>query len=107
MVILTIGVLRMPKAALKTFSADNGSNFIDVSNYPSEMQERYKLFARKCSRCHTLARPVNSDFFGEVWRKYVYKMMKKPGAGLTPKVADKIIEFLIYDSQARKKSNNQ
>ncbi len=107
MIILTMGVLRMPKAALKTFPADNGSNFIDVSNYPSEMQERYKLFARKCSRCHTLARPVNSVFLGEAWRKYVYKMMKKPGAGLTPKVADEIIEFLIYDSQARKKGNNQ
>ena len=107
MVILTMGVLRMPKAVLKTFPADNGSNFIDVSNYPSEMQERYKLFARKCSRCHTLARPVNSVFLGEAWRKYVYKMMKKPGSGLTPKVADEIIEFLIYDSQARKKGNNQ
>ena len=107
MVILTMGVLRMPKAALKTFPADNGSNFIDVSNYPSEMQERYKLFARKCSRCHTLARPINSVFLGEAWRKYVYKMMKKPGSGLTPKVANEIIEFLIYDAQARKKGNNQ
>ena len=107
MVILTMGVLRMPKAALITFPADNGSNFIDVSNYPSEMQERYKLFARKCSRCHTLARPINSVFLGEAWRKYVYKMMKKPGSGLTPKVANEIIEFLIYDAQARKKGNNQ
>jgi hypothetical protein len=101
--VMTIAALRMPQASPKTFPADRGTNFIDVSNYPPEMQERYKLFERKCSRCHTLARPINSTFVGEAWRKYVYKMMRKPGSGLTPKTADTIIEFLIYDSQVRQK----
>jgi mono/diheme cytochrome c family protein len=93
----------MPQATVKTFPADNGPNFISVSSYSTEMQEYYKIFERKCSRCHTLARPINSEFVGEAWRKYVYKMMRKPGSGLTPKTAVPIIEFLIYDSQVRKK----
>ena len=103
-VIILVTFLNMPQTTLRTFPADDGPNFIDVSNYSLKMQENYKLFAQKCSRCHTLARPINSKFAGEVWKKYVYKMMRKPGSGLTPKTADQIIEFLIYDSQEREKT---
>ena len=103
MVIITVGLVNMPKVTVRTFPADNGPNFIDVSSYPPNMQESYKTFGQKCSRCHTLARPINSKFAAEAWRRYVYKMMRKPGSGLTPKTADMIVEFLVYDSQVRKK----
>lgn len=103
MIIITVALVRMPPANPKIFLADRGPNFIDVSTYPPEMQQNYKLFEQKCSRCHTLARPINSEFTGETWRKYVYKMMRKPGSGLTPKTAEPIIEFLIYDSQVRQR----
>ena len=108
-VILLVGIgmiyaLRVPRVAPKTYPADKGPNFIDVTAYSPKMQETYELFTRKCSRCHTVARPINSTFTSEEWREYVYKMMKKPGSGLTPKTADKIIEFLIYDSQHREKN---
>jgi hypothetical protein len=103
MVIITVVLVGMPKSTAKTFQADKGPDFIDISNYPADMQKSYEVFRQKCSRCHTIARPINSDFQGEEWRKYVYKMMRKPGSGLTPKTADEIIEFLIYDSKARKK----
>ena len=103
MIIITVSLVRMPPATPKIFPEDKGPNFIDVSSYPSKMQENYKLFEQKCSRCHTLARPINSEFIGEEWRKYVYKMMRKPGSGLIPKTAEPIIQFLIYDSQTRKK----
>lgn len=107
-IILLVGIgmiyaLRVPRVAPKTYPADKGPNFIDVTAYSPEMQETYELFTRKCSRCHTVARPINSTFTPDGWQEYVYKMMKKPGSGLTPKTADKIIEFLIYDSQRRKK----
>ena len=101
-----IYALRVPRAALKTYPADKGPNFIDVTDYSSEMQETYELFTRKCSRCHTVARPINSTFAPEEWREYVYKMMRKPGSGLTPKTAEKIIEFLIYDAQRREKKTH-
>ncbi len=98
-----IYALRAPSVAPKTYPADQGPNFIDVSTYSPEMQEAYELFTGKCSRCHTVARPINSSFTPEEWREYVYKMMKKPGSGLTPKTTDKIVEFLVYDSQHREK----
>ena len=108
-VILIVGIgmiyaLRVPRVAPKTYPADKGPNFIDVSTYSPKMQEAYELFTRKCSRCHTVARPINSTFASEEWQGYVYKMMKKPGSGLTPKTADRIIEFLVYDSQHRKRN---
>ena len=93
----------MPEATPKTFPADNGPNIVDVSGYPPKMQKYYQLFADKCSRCHTLARPINSAFAGDEWKKYVHRMMRKPGSGLTPKTAGQIIELLVYDAQVRKK----
>ena len=107
-VILLVGIgmiyaLRVPRVAPKTYPADKGPNFIDVTAYPPKMQETYELFTRKCSRCHTIARPINSSFKSEEWREYVYKMMKKPGSGLTLRTANEIIEFLVYDSQRREK----
>ena len=107
-IILLVGIgmiyaLRVPRAAPKIYPADQGPNFIDVTAYPSKMQKAYELFTRKCSRCHTVARPINSTFSSDEWREYVYKMMKKPGSGLTPKTTEQIIEFLVYDSQHRDK----
>lgn len=108
-VILLVGIgmffaFRAQRTAPKTYPADNGLSFIDVSDYPQEMQELYELFAQKCSRCHTVARPINSTFTPEEWRKYVHKMRQKPGSGLTLKTAEQIIKFLIYDAQHRKRS---
>ena len=103
MVAIVIGMLRIPQATLKTYPADKGQNYVDVSGYPPKMREYYQLFANKCSRCHTLARPINSAFSAEEWKKYVQHMMKKPGSGLTPKTAGQITEFLIYDAQVRER----
>ncbi len=99
-----IFALRAPSTAPKTYPADKGPNFIDVSTYPQEMQTLYELFTRKCSRCHTVARPINSVFAPEEWRKYVHKMMRKPGSGLNPKTAEQIIKFLTYDARHRERS---
>ena len=108
-VILLVGIgviyaLRAPRSVPKTYPADKGPNFIDVTTYPLKMQEAYELFTGKCSRCHTVARPINSAFAPDEWRKYVHKMMRKPGSGLTPKTAEEIIKFLIYDSEHREKN---
>ena len=82
-VIVLVGIgmifaIRAPRTAPKTYPADKGLNYIDVSEYPQEMQELYALFTRKCSKCHTVARPINSVFTPEEWRKYVRKMMRSP-----------------------------
>src|ERR1019366_10206865 len=58
-----------------TRPADLGPATIDVSNYPSEQQQNYKLFLEKCSRCHTPARPINSKIVTrEDWEHFVNLM---------------------------------
>ena len=52
------------------FSAvDAGPDRLDVSSYPPDQQARYPLFVSKCSRCHTLARPINTHFDAERWNR--------------------------------------
>jgi len=84
---------------------DKGPATIDVSKYPAEMQENYKLFSKKCTHCHTLARPINSDYaLPDEWSRYVKRMMRKPDSQISADEAKKIYEFLVYDSKIRKKA---
>jgi hypothetical protein len=84
---------------------DKGPATIDVSKYPADMQSRYKTFAAKCSKCHTLARAINCEFaLEEEWERYVKRMMRKPGSEMTSQQGKEIFEFLAYDSKTRKKA---
>jgi len=93
-----------PSSEERLAEFDQGPKTIDVSSYPEEMQENYEIFASRCSKCHTLSRPINSDYaLPDEWSRYVKRMMRKPGSGITPKEGKKIYEFLAYDSSVRKK----
>ena len=46
---------------------DKGPDKIDVSGYPPEVQKAYKLFTTKCSKCHTIARPINTIMTRDEW----------------------------------------
>jgi cytochrome c5 len=83
---------------------EKGPKTIDVSKYPKEMQENYKIFDKACSKCHSLARPINSNYaLPDEWERYIKRMKRKPGSGIGSKEAKAIYEFLVYDSQVRKK----
>jgi len=91
------------KAKIAQF--DKGPSKIDVSAYPPGLQKGYKVFSEKCTLCHTLARPINSDFaLPDEWSRYVKRMMYKPGSGIAAADAKTIFEFLAYDSSVRKKA---
>ncbi len=84
---------------------DKGPNKIDVSGYPAEMQSAYKLFSGKCSKCHTIARPINTMMTRDEWERYVKRMMHKPNSGISDKQGKEIFEFLVYDQTNRKDKN--
>ena len=77
---------------------DNGPDKIDVSAYPAEQKARYPLFVQKCSKCHALARSVNSRFTAAEWKRYMKRMVRRPNAGTTDEQAEDIFEFLKYYS---------
>jgi cytochrome c553 len=88
-----------------TLPQDKGPNKIDVSKYPEEQQKAYKVFTDKCSKCHTIARPINTTMTKEQWEMYVKRMMHKPNSGINNNQGKEIFEFLAYDQQTRKDKN--
>ncbi|OGR84977.1 MAG: hypothetical protein A2901_06980 [Elusimicrobia bacterium RIFCSPLOWO2_01_FULL_54_10] len=112
---------------------DMGPAEIDVSSYPNELKQNYKVFKFKCAACHTIARPINSQFLelsqdeqkkekaanpelfkdkklahveDKIWNRYVKRMMTKPGCPVKGEDGKKIWEFLAYDSKVRKTGAN-
>lgn len=91
------------KARIDKF--EKGPATIDVSKYPDVIQDDYQVFSQKCTQCHKLSRPINSDYaLPDEWSRYVKRMMHKPGSGIDSSDGKKIYEFLVYDSSVRKKS---
>lgn len=88
-----------------TLPQDKGPAKIDVSKYPAEQQKAYKVFSEKCSKCHTIARPINTTMTREEWERYVKRMMHKPNSGISNSQGKEIFDFLAYDQQSRKDKN--
>ena len=84
---------------------DKGPDKIDVSAYPAEQQANYKLFTGKCSKCHTIARPLNTLMTRDEWSRYVKRMMHKPNSGINDSQGKQIFDFMVYDQTERKDKN--
>ena len=91
------------KARVERF--EKGPATVDISKYPDGIKEDYQMFTEKCTQCHKLSRPINSDYaLPAEWERYVKRMMHKPGSGISSADGKKIFDFLVYDSSVRKKS---
>jgi hypothetical protein len=83
---------------------------LDVNQLPEEVRPDYTLFSHRCSRCHPLARALNSGIDQDaVWARYVARMRRQPGSGISREDASQILRFLHYYSleQQRKKHERQ
>jgi cytochrome c5 len=99
-----------PKQREAVFAFDLGADQLDVSGYPREEQENYRVFSAVCSRCHTLARPINSPLAARAdWKRYVQRMhvrsKDQSDKTFSKEQARSIVEFLAYDSNVRKVKN--
>ena len=91
------------KARVERF--EKGPATVDISKYPEGIKANYEVFTQKCSQCHKLSRPINSDYaLPDEWSRYIKRMMNKPGSGISSADGKKIYEFLTYDSSVRKKA---
>jgi hypothetical protein len=74
---------------------------LDVAQLPADVQPDYVLFARRCSKCHQLARPLNSGIRDDaLWADYVERMRRQPGSGISPADTRPILRFLHYYSSS-------
>ena len=68
-----------------------------IARLPPEVADSYEVFSRRCSRCHTLARPLAANVTDiRHWRVYVTRMRRNPGSGISPADAETILKFLGY-----------
>ena len=94
-----------PETRARIERFEKGPATVDVSKYPNGVKENYETFSQKCSQCHKLSRPINSDYaLPDEWSRYIKRMMHKPGSGISNADGKKIYEFLVYDSSIRKKA---
>jgi hypothetical protein len=82
---------------------------IDPSSVPPNLRADYELFAQRCSKCHSLARPLDSGITeDDYWRDYVTRMRRQPGSGISPADEEPILRFLFYYAaeQRKKRAGN-
>ena len=88
----------------KVIAWDKGPDKIDISKYPADIKNKYKVYTELCSRCHTLARAINCDFVLEdEWERYIKRMMRRGRGLVTSEQAQEAFDFAVYDSKVRKK----
>ncbi|MFI5345587.1 MAG: hypothetical protein ACHQ51_04355 [Elusimicrobiota bacterium] len=96
--------LERRKAAL--FDSDLGPDSLNVENYPPEQRRNYRVYARVCSRCHTLARSINAPYVSRGWWEFYAANMRmralRRDESLEKREIVAILDFLEYDSNARK-----
>jgi hypothetical protein len=80
----------------QTFARTDG---LEVSQIPQDKRAEYNLFADRCSRCHSLARPLNAGITREEeWRNYVRRMRRQPSSGIAPEDEEPLVRFLVWYS---------
>ncbi len=73
--------------------------------FPAALQPAFDVFARRCTRCHAMARPIaalqtgitpisGGTFETAGIKAYVVKMMRKPNSGIDKDEARMIIDLL-------------
>jgi hypothetical protein len=70
----------------------------DTRGYPAEMVEAGRLTERRCTKCHSLTRIVDTPFVGDDWVDVVQSMAKKEKSGISEPEAATISKFLAYRS---------
>jgi hypothetical protein len=72
---------------------------VDVDRLPPDVRADYDLFAKRCSKCHPLSRPLTSGIVDDaVWERYVTRMRRQPASGISVDDATRILRFLHHQS---------
>lgn len=100
--VMIVALWAMGQSGGLVLPQDSGPDKVDVSSYPSNIQEDYKAYERQCGKCHTLARSINTSMPAVYWANYLGTAVKKAEYGITLAQADQIYQFLAYDQVSRK-----
>lgn len=104
--LITLALLATGAGVACTGSRTEG---LDPSKLPQEVRADYEVFARRCSKCHSLARPLTSGITDdEQWVMYVNRMRRQPGSGISHADQEQILRFLrFYAADLRRKASEK
>ena len=92
-----VGALGFLAALAASNAGCSRKESLDPSSMPEGVRDDYAIFARRCSKCHTLARPLNANITDdEQWVRYVNRMRRQPASGISYEDQDHILRFLRY-----------
>jgi hypothetical protein len=81
---------------------------LDPLRMPPEVRADYALFALRCSKCHSLSRPLQSGIVEDgFWAEYVERMRRQPGSDITLEDTIPILRFLHYYSTGQLAKRDQ
>jgi hypothetical protein len=90
---------RVAVLALLLSGCASAHDGLDAARLPAEVRPDYDLFARRCSKCHALSRALASGIDEDaLWTRYVTRMRRQPGSGISRQDAEVILRFLHYYS---------
>jgi hypothetical protein len=102
---LTVRVAVLPAFALLAALVACGGATTEpaVASTSPDVHADYEVFALRCSKCHSLARPLNSGIDDDgYWQAYVAKMRRQPGSGISADDSTVILRFLhVYAADLR------
>lgn len=85
-----------------TTPAEQASIYLEKTRVPAELKPDFECFAVHCSKCHQLSRALNAHITSvEHWDRYVARMKRTPGSGISPREAPSILRFLHWHTEAR------
>jgi hypothetical protein len=71
---------------------------------PDEVRADYDVFADRCSKCHSLSRPLRSGITDDrFWKEYVERMRRQAGSDISVADEEPILRFLHYYSLEEKR----
>jgi len=85
-----------------TTPAEQAGVYLEKARVPAELAPDFECFAVHCSKCHQLSRALNAPITSaEHWNRYVARMARTPGSGISPKEAPSILRFLHWHTEMR------
>jgi hypothetical protein len=98
-----LGAVVASVAAVSCLNASSRGDGLDVSMLPADQRADYDVFAQRCSKCHSLARPLQSGIDSDdFWAAYVEKMRRMPSSGISPEDTVPILRFLHRFSESER-----
>jgi mono/diheme cytochrome c family protein len=84
------------------FTQNKDNIRIDLSTYPPEMRNAYRVFSVKCGECHVLDTSLKPNFSPAQWTIEIKRMQAMASSHISDKEAKTILDFLNYDESHRK-----